>query len=530
MPTKQEILDGIENFDADALAQFIKRGTVTLDELKSDPEAFPRKKQKEVEKALRAEEKRFAEAAFSGGVEECSQYIAIFPHGEDYQAIVARREELQLDAEERERNAEQHADWELAKQEDSIDAYRDFLSRYPRTPYREEAQELIDAVVDQEIRGSKFEQLLAFIRHNQKEEDSLKVVNRIVKDVEARAVDRETLLECLLREPNLIRSGTMRRLIIHGIYSYDNLLTHGANKEILAMLGEERDRSTFTRKEYPLKLKTPYTEVFFWGIPSSGKTCALGALLSTAEDRGMERIECQGYDYMNRLANIFSPGRIRVLPGSTPETAIYEMCFNLPDKNGRLHPLSFIDLAGELFRALYKDVADDMLPELEEPFEALNSILRSQRTVNRKMHFFVLEYGGHEKVFDGIRQDQYLDGAATWLSGKGIFDKDTDAIYILVTKCDLACPNGEDVNEVLREYIETHYIGFYKTMRQLCRKYDINGGDLEIIPFSVGDIYFQDYCRFDNESASAVLDTILDNSAKQDRRGAWGKILNFFRE
>ena len=35
--------------------------------------------------------------------------------------------------------------------------------------------------------------------------------------------------------------------------------------------------------------KSPCTEVYFWGIPSSGKSCALGAILSSAKSGKVAR-------------------------------------------------------------------------------------------------------------------------------------------------------------------------------------------------------------------------------------------------
>ena len=52
-----------------------------------------------------------------------------------------------------------------------------------------------------------------------------------------------------------------------------------------------------------------YTDVFFWGIPSSGKTCALSAILSTIKkDYSIEEPDCEpkfGSTYRTSLINIF---------------------------------------------------------------------------------------------------------------------------------------------------------------------------------------------------------------------------------
>lgn len=86
------------------------------------------------------------------------------------------------------------------------------------------------------------------------------------------------------------------------------------------------------------------TEVYFWGIPSSGKSCALGAILSVAANGRIARsmdpdTESQGYGYMNYLINLFHDGRIGTLMGGTPIEAFYEMGFDLVDQEGKFIPL-----------------------------------------------------------------------------------------------------------------------------------------------------------------------------------------------
>ena len=42
------------------------------------------------------------------------------------------------------------------------------------------------------------------------------------------------------------------------------------------------------------------------------------------------------------------------------------------------------------------------------------------------------------------------------------------------------------------------------------RKYRINGGKLEVEPFSLGKVYFKQICDFDGRSASAIVEILMD--------------------
>ena len=62
-----------------------------------------------------------------------------------------------------------------------------------------------------------------------------------------------------------------------------------------------------------------------------------------------------------------------------------------------------------------------------------------------------------------------------------------------------------------------------------CEDYEINNGIVEIIPFSLGQVCFQDYCLFDERPAANIVRKLLERTKgfKNDRihRG-----LNFFKK
>lgn len=50
-----------------------------------------------------------------------------------------------------------------------------------------------------------------------------------------------------------------------------------------------------------------------------------------------------------------------------------------------------------------------------------------------RIHFFV-EYGAEKRLFNGLPQAEYLNSAAARLNNMGLFDSNTDAIYVLISK------------------------------------------------------------------------------------------------
>lgn len=145
--------------------------------------------------------------------------------------------------------------------------------------------------------------------------------------------------------------------------------------------------------------------------------------------------DCQGYGYMNRLANLFKTnGAVGTLPEGTAISSTYEMGFILEDEDRKEHPITCIDLAGELVRCMYKqDAGEPLTDEQQNVLKTLTNILIDNRTDNRKIHFFVIEYGAEDREYEGLPQNIYLEAAVAYIQRTGIFKRTQMAyIYLLL--------------------------------------------------------------------------------------------------
>jgi hypothetical protein len=157
----------------------------------------------------------------------------------------------------------------------------------------------------------------------------------------------------------------------------------------------------------------------------------------------------------------------------------------------------------------------------------LTRILIDNRSGNRKIHFFVLEYGGEKRTYEGLPQQAYLDAALRYIDRTGIFKNDTDAIYLMFTKVDKLNAHGAELVEKLKDYTDEHYRGFYQGLEKICRDREINGGRVERIAFTLGKVCFQDYCLFDGTSAGNVIKTLLKRT-KGVKNGKMSRIGKLF--
>lgn len=419
----------------------------------------------------------------------------------------------------------------------SADALREYITANPGSPHQREARKLLNgltlpssdpdkavidrAVVERRIRAIQTDKNIG--------DKAAKYVEAIGKGLD-RMSDRFTVadLQAMLHDdPNIINTAAMRRLLDEGYVSRDEVVAAGIGREFIDKLYELDSVSPrFDEAEPVGPITRDCTEVYFWGIPSSGKTCAMGAILSAAADGSVASAmikdnNCQGYGYMMRLGSIFkTTNGVMSLPPGTPVTSTYVMAFDLIDRNNRYHPLTCIDLSGEVMTAMYRvDAREQLSDDQMRSLQVATSLLVSpqSRSHNRKIHFFVLEYGGEKRLYNGLTQAEYLDGAFNYINRTGIFVRDTDAIFLLITKVDNAPYSGDALRQHLADYINTYYRGFYTNLATLCQRYNINGGQVQRLPFSLGEVNMQDYCRFNPAAARAVVNIFLERSAGESR-------------
>ena len=95
------------------------------------------------------------------------------------------------------------------------------------------------------------------------------------------------LQEMLRDDPNIINTAAMRRLLDEGYVTRDEVVEAGIGQEFIDKLYEfDSVRPRFDEAEPVGPITRDCTEVYFWGIPSSGKTCAMGAINGMAVPPG----------------------------------------------------------------------------------------------------------------------------------------------------------------------------------------------------------------------------------------------------
>lgn len=290
--------------------------------------------------------------------------------------------------------------------------------------------------------------------------------------------------------------------------------------------------STTVEPELPSE-KFLSTEIYFWGTPGSGKTTALGAILSSASSSISNVTKDPGaLDYSTQLENAFKDTtEVKTLLHSTALTSFYTMNYEICDtttsaKETQIHPITLIDMAGELMCAIYRNKSRQPQFDDAEMLSKLKKILipdasidkKREKNANRRIHIFLIEYGAHNKKYSGYTVTNYLEHTINYLKDNKLIEYSTDAIYVMLTKVDKVFADFEsqdeqerDLNSYLNDYLNKHYAKICNTLQLICQKNSLNGGKLQFFPFSIGEICFQTLCGFDPTYADGFVKEILIN-------------------
>lgn len=536
MPSKLAILENVDEYSVDDLVRYIKAGIVTFDELcKETNGCFSAPVRKEVERKIaESEQEDWENARNLRSIEALEKYLSTYldgSHRDEARSLIRSLQEAEI------HKASANA-WESVDK-NCISELRRFCEENPDDTHCIEAKKLINKLRREEFIGFDINALVKRIKNIQADKAVINTDDEIYKTIVGYLyrgkIKHSDLMAMLKEDHNILRASVVNKLLDNGYLDYNDFETIGINVAFIRHLVNGEQTQSFAIPRKIEKINKISTEIYFWGIPSSGKSCALGAILSVAGNGRVAKSmsqdnDCQGYGYMTRLAALFkSNDRVGTLPEGTSIYSTYEMGFDLEDEKNAVHPLTCIDLAGELVRCMYKsDAKEDMSNDEKNALDTLTRVLIDNRTKNRKIHFFVLEYGADDRKYEGLTQNVYLDGALRYIERTGIFKNDTDAIYLMITKVDKAKASKGQLSSILKEYISETYGGFYNGLVKICKDCEINNGNVEIVPFSLGQVCFQDYCLFDERPASNVVRKLLERS-KGFKNGKFQKGLNIFK-
>lgn len=254
----------------------------------------------------------------------------------------------------------------------------------------------------------------------------------------------------------------------------------------------------FNENPFPAWKATPVlsakrTDLWVFGIPGSGKSVMLSAVLGRLAERDIllppsfETINKDGYRYRNYLEGCY---KLNMFPVPTQAIGFNYIPLDL-DYQGKYRPANLIEMAGEKVRQVFDNKGGDT----DEYDDSLNA-LEWLKSPNRNVITLVLDI-----TSDDWRQNNEL-AIVVGLLKKVKFLEKTTKIILLATKVDTLASFAEEFTEELEreidKKIEENFSSLLKLIRKQTRKTWFGRSKIAavMIPFSVGsDIVKEKYLK-----------------------------------
>lgn len=368
-------------------------------------------------------------------------------------------------------------DWIDAKNENTILGYVRFISQHPYSEYREEADILI-----QNMKGNLLTDMKRYpFKYNRE---------MMSEYITSNALTKEDLVD---------NSHTLTDRAYSHIKKYPYLKAEQRELPIASNPSPVSQQGN--------------TDIYFFGVPGSGKTCVLAGLMALSGQLGF-RFDPKGPGggglYASEIQNY---ARTSMLPPKTQDLFIQVIDAQITDEAGHLHKLSMIEMAGERTAQFAAMDNPTSLSDLGPGAEALLS------NDNRKVLFFVIDPTNDKDVKVGdksfwVKQSNVLNCVSSLLSKNKDLMKKVVAIHIILTKSDTL---GEyvDQNAIEQVLCEQGYRAVLEDLKEICQNNDINkqtGFNVGLYPFCIGRFMAGDVYTFDKTDSLNVLRVIQKNT------------------
>ncbi|MFK8272622.1 hypothetical protein ACI760_03015 [Capnocytophaga canimorsus] len=431
-------------------------------------------------------------------------------------------------AEKEKQQAQESLYWAEIQKQKTADAYNLYLSKYPYGKYAARAQMELDKL------ELLYQELLTDLMQDMKE-DTLRynadTMQKLFKGIDEQ--ERKHYESDYSPASRFLAGGYKLK--------YTDLVQWGVvPMELQEVDIVEPDTTVQARNIADLgEFPEGRTDVYFLGLPRSGKSSVLSGIFSKMRKEGMgypiPTLNEQGIDHCEEYYNsLLKPISKKKPPTSTPDDTISFIPIDVRrDINkDRYNKLTFVEISGESFI----DIANRTGSDPRKVWEQMGAV-QCLKSNNRKILFFILDYytikGGMIR-FTAQDQELHLEQALNVLAHDGTgktgeqnctFSK-VDTVALIITKCDLMESDSlKGREEEIRHYLNENFKNFMNTLTLLCRKYDINAvnkNKLYFLPFSLGKFYVGNSFIYDETDSERLIDFIL-KSTKTTSGGGWFK-------
>ncbi|MGN1236745.1 MAG: hypothetical protein ACI4TS_04805 [Bacteroidaceae bacterium] len=429
--------------------------------------------------------------------------------------------------------------WGILEQNPTRDYVKKYIKHFPHGNHIGEAHALLSALDDWEgVRKSDdiFE-LNDYIKNNPN--------SPLINEARNRLYDlKQDELYNMRQSPMTYSSNRFERLIAEKVFSEEELIQEDViTRNILNIL---RNRPTMPDIENLMSETRAFstagnTDVYFFGIPATGKTCVLmGLSRATSLDINLAN---EGGEYAEALMLYTMEGMI-VPPTNT--NFITSLDASTKSTDGTTHKINLIEMAGEQFAF---DMVKD--PKKDFGFESMGKgATRLLSNNNRKVFFLIIDPTSlyvpytrtietvdndgniqYKTIDERINQSLVLQKFVNILnnpSNKEIMKK-VDSLHIIMTKAD-TLGEPEERDERAKEIFDQYYRdSCLSQIIECCEENNINTNATRkfhpnLYTFSLGKFYIGNYYEYNPTDANKLVEVIKNSTRPTKKKSMWERV------
>lgn len=414
-----------------------------------------------------------------------------------------------------------------------------YIADMPDSPHAAEAEQALKSVEEwQRVQNGTILDLLNFVHTNPTSPMVIDALNLI----EQRKAD---VLDDMRESPEKFKSSDIQAYLNHGIFKGDDLVANG-------ILPEEALNIILNAPEIPLvsagiapgtQTQADTTDIYFFGVPSSGKTCVLAGLLGSQKWYNIDLALYNAGNYVNYLDLTRRHG---IVPRGTDSNfvALINAAVANPKDPKDIHVVNLVDMAGEDFATKMVSNPDNIIT-----FEDMGiGVTNLMTNTNRKVFFFIIDPSADgmiqltlkdsdgNPILDGngmpikvpTSQDLLVRKMISMLQSpenSGVL-KYVDTIHFIMSKADML-GNRANRDQAAVGVFKNNYQTCLNSLVALCQKYGINNatnGRPVLHTFSLGQFYIGGIYQYDATDSDKLTEVIRQVSRGMKQKGWFGKL------
>lgn len=397
-------------------------------------------------------------------------------------------------------------EWNNVKNTNDIFVINDYVRVNPTSPFKQQASILIAGLKQSEI---------AAMRNNPNNYD----VSRLMR---------------------LLNDGitTGRELVMAKVMT-ESILETLKNPDFMSDLPDIRKAIADSHAE----CKDGYTDVFFFGVPSTGKTCVLMGMSRSNSLR--INLAAGGGDYASALQQYTDFG-VTVPPTPGDFVTTLEATISSRQKTDILHKVNLVEMSGEEFAFGIANNPDHIY-SFEEMGSGATQLLRNN---NRKVFFLIIDPTANvvrinREIVDGYDEEtglplkhlEYCVVNQRTLIQKivNLFEdernrdimKKVDSIHIIMTKADMLGNPIEREEKALNIFNEKFGGDILDALIELCNEYNINSNTSfapKLYTFSLGTFYVGGLYEYEQTDSNRLVKAIVNSTHGIKKKNLWDKL------